>query len=52
MLSSLSRIFRNAALVASTLVLATAGAAMAQSKVAVITPYLAQPGTQVYVEAF
>jgi ribose transport system substrate-binding protein len=52
MLSSFSRIFRNAALVGSTLVLATAGAAMAQSKVAVITPYLAQPGTQFYVEAF
>jgi ribose transport system substrate-binding protein len=26
--------------------------AMAQSKIAVITPYLAQPGTQFYVEAF
>jgi ribose transport system substrate-binding protein len=30
----------------------SAGAALAQSKVAVITPYLAQPGTQFYVEAF
>jgi ribose transport system substrate-binding protein len=29
-----------------------AGATVAQSKVAVITPYLAQPGTQFYVEAF
>ncbi len=29
-----------------------AGTALAQSKVAVITPYLAQPGTQFYVEAF
>ncbi len=29
-----------------------AGAAMAQSKVVVITPYLAQPGTQFYVEGF
>ncbi|WP_172122833.1 MULTISPECIES: substrate-binding domain-containing protein [unclassified Devosia] len=29
-----------------------AGAALAQSKIAVITPYLAQPGTQFYVEAF
>lgn len=29
-----------------------AGGAIAQSKVAVITPYLAQPGTQFYVEAF
>ena len=30
----------------------TAQGAMAQSKIAVITPYLAQPGTQFYVEAF
>ena len=30
----------------------TAQAALAQSKIAVITPYLAQPGTQFYVEAF
>jgi len=30
----------------------TASAALAQSKIAVITPYLAQPGTQFYVEAF
>lgn len=29
-----------------------ATSAMAQSKIAVITPYLAQPGTQFYVEAF
>ena len=29
-----------------------AGAAHAQTKVAVITPYLAQPGTQFYVEGF
>lgn len=29
-----------------------AGAAVAQSRVAVITPYLAQPGTQFYVDAF
>jgi ribose transport system substrate-binding protein len=29
-----------------------AGAAVAQPKVAVITPYLAQPGTQFYVEGF
>ena len=28
------------------------GAAMAAGKIAVITPYLAQPGTQFYVEAF
>lgn len=52
MLSSLSKIVRGATLVASTFVMASAGAAMAQSKVAVITPYLAQPGTQFYVEAF
>lgn len=37
------------ALVAASL---SANAAMAQSKVAIITPYLAQPGTQFYVEAF
>ena len=30
----------------------TANGAMAQSKIAVITPYLSQPGTQFYVEAF
>ncbi|MEX0627290.1 MAG: substrate-binding domain-containing protein, partial [Cucumibacter sp.] len=29
-----------------------AGTALAQSRIAVITPYLAQPGTQFYVEAF
>lgn len=28
------------------------GAAMAQAKVAIVTPYMAQPGTQFYVEAF
>jgi ribose transport system substrate-binding protein len=38
-----------AALVAASL---AATGAMAQSKIAVITPYLAQPGTQFYVEAF
>ena len=33
--------------------LALAGAAVAEGeKIAVITPYLAQPGTQFYVEAF
>lgn len=32
--------------------LLTGAAASAQDKVAVITPYLAQPGTQFYVEAF
>ncbi|HTN61526.1 MAG TPA: substrate-binding domain-containing protein [Devosia sp.] len=43
------------ALLAGTTVAAfslAASGAMAQSKVAVITPYLAQPGTQFYVEAF
>ncbi|MFC3705304.1 substrate-binding domain-containing protein [Devosia honganensis] len=29
-----------------------AGSAMAQSRVAIVTPYMAQPGTQFYVEAF
>ena len=28
------------------------GAALAAAKIAVITPYLSQPGTQFYVEAF
>ena len=28
------------------------GAAQAQSRVAIVTPYMAQPGTQFYVEAF
>ena len=40
-----------AGLVAAGLVV-VAGAASAQQKVAVITPYLAQPGTQFYVEGF
>lgn len=30
----------------------SAGAAQAQSRVAIVTPYMAQPGTQFYVEAF
>ena len=30
----------------------TTGAALAQSNVAIVTPYMAQPGTQFYVEAF
>jgi ribose transport system substrate-binding protein len=29
-----------------------AGAAAAQERVAVITPYLAQPGTQFYIDGF
>lgn len=33
-------------------VMSLAGAAHAQQKIAVITPYLAQPGTQFYVEGF
>jgi len=37
------------ALAAATL---SAGAAYAQSRVAIVTPYMAQPGTQFYVEAF
>jgi ribose transport system substrate-binding protein len=43
------------ALLAGTALLAagfSATAAVAQSKIAVITPYLSQPGTQFYVEAF
>ncbi|HHY48217.1 MAG TPA: substrate-binding domain-containing protein [Alphaproteobacteria bacterium] len=50
MLATLTRLARGLALAAAAVGL-TAGAAMAQ-KVAVITPYLAQPGTQFYVEAF
>jgi ribose transport system substrate-binding protein len=37
---------------AAAIVVSLAGAAYAQPKVAVITPYLAQPGTQFYVEGF
>ena len=51
MAKSLSR--RVVAAIAGAIVLAgSAGAALAGGKVAVITPYLAQPGTQFYVEAF
>jgi ribose transport system substrate-binding protein len=39
-------------LAAATILAATTGAALAAEKIAVITPYLAQPGTQFYVEAF
>ncbi len=52
MLSTFTKTFRGVAFAAAALVAGSAGAAMAQSKVAVITPYLAQPGTQFYVEAF
>ena len=41
-----------AALAASLALATAAGAAFAAAKIAVITPYLAQPGTQFYVEAF
>jgi ribose transport system substrate-binding protein len=41
-----------AALAASLALPITGGAAFAAAKIAVITPYLAQPGTQFYVEAF
>lgn len=41
-----------AALGASLALTITGGAALAAAKIAVITPYLAQPGTQFYVEAF
>jgi ribose transport system substrate-binding protein len=37
---------------AAVVLLATSSAAMAAGKIAIITPYLAQPGTQYYVEAF
>jgi ribose transport system substrate-binding protein len=40
------------ALAAATVLAASTGAALAADKIAVITPYLAQPGTQFYVEAF
>jgi ribose transport system substrate-binding protein len=37
---------------ALTLAVLSSGAAFAASKVAIVTPYMAQPGTQFYVEAF
>ena len=43
---------RGLAVGAAALLLSAAGAVAAPPKVAVITPYLAQPGTQFYVEAF
>lgn len=47
---------RKSALAFAGILLATtafgAGAAFAQAKVAIVTPYMAQPGTQFYVEAF
>ena len=42
MLTTLSKTIRGAAFVAAALVAGSAGAALAQSKVAVITPYRAQ----------
>lgn len=39
-------------IVAATALAATSGLAAAAGKIAVITPYLSQPGTQFYVEAF
>ena len=47
---SKSTVLRGFAVAAAAMVLA--GAAAAAPKVAVITPYLAQPGTQFYVEGF
>ncbi|KFC62454.1 Ribose ABC transport system, periplasmic ribose-binding protein RbsB [Devosia sp. LC5] len=46
--------FTRGLLAGASLLAATLGAsgAMAQSKIAIITPYLAQPGTQFYVESF
>ena len=53
MLSSFSKTFRGLAFAgAAILAGSAAGAASAQSRIAVITPYLSQPGTQFYVEAF
>jgi ribose transport system substrate-binding protein len=40
------------ALAAASILAATTGTALAADKITVITPYLAQPGTQFYVEAF
>jgi ribose transport system substrate-binding protein len=47
----LTRLFGRAMLAASLAVAVSGGAAFA-AKVAVITPYLSQPGTQFYVDAF
>ncbi|MGN6488897.1 MAG: substrate-binding domain-containing protein [Devosia sp.] len=52
MLTTLSRTVRGVAFAAAALVAGSTGAALAQAKVAVVTPYMAQPGTQAYVEAF
>lgn len=46
-----NRVWTKAASTAAML-LATSSAALAAGKIAIITPYLAQPGTQYYVEAF
>ena len=51
----ISKTLKTIAGLAGAMVLATGlsmGLAQAASKVAVITPYLAQPGTQFYVEGF
>ena len=47
----LTRLLRRGLLAAS-LVVATSGGAAFAAKIAVITPYLTQPGTQFYVDAF
>lgn len=52
MLTPLSKTVRGLAFAAAALVAGSTGAALAQAKVAVVTPYMAQPGTQAYVEAF
>jgi ribose transport system substrate-binding protein len=52
MLTTLSKTARGLAFAAAAVVAGASGAAFAQAKVAVITPYMAQPGTQAYVEAF
>ncbi len=52
MLTTFSKTVRGLAFAAAAIVAGASGAAFAQSKVAVITPYMAQPGTQAYVESF
>jgi ribose transport system substrate-binding protein len=48
----LTRVLRRMAFAATLVVAASAAGSALAAKVAVITPYLAQPGTQFYVEAF
>jgi ribose transport system substrate-binding protein len=48
----LNKTIRRIAFAATAIAAASAGGSALAAKVAVITPYLAQPGTQFYVEAF